>query len=138
GIPRCRSASGSGYTTRGAGRRMTFRGERMASLRGRTPFIGRAGELSRLTAALEATGRGQGGVLLLAGEAGIGKSRLVAETKARAVAQGALILQGNCFETDRALPYAPLLDLLRLFVAGRPPEEIVTRFGAGTPDILCL
>jgi DNA-binding CsgD family transcriptional regulator len=50
---------------------------------------------------------------LLSGEAGIGKSRLVAAIKAQAEEAGFLILQGRCFETDQTLPYAPLLDLMR-------------------------
>jgi predicted ATPase len=51
-------------------------------------------------------------VLLLSGEAGIGKSRLLAEGKRHASQQGFLVLQGTCFPTDRSAPYAPLLDLL--------------------------
>src|SRR3954469_24291732 len=57
----------------------------------------------------ERTGR----AALLAGEAGIGKSRLVSEARAMAEQRGLFALQGNCFETDRTLPYAPVLDLLR-------------------------
>ncbi len=52
-------------------------------------------------------------VALLYGEAGIGKSRLVADIKADASAQGFLVLQGMCFPTDRSYPYAPLIELLR-------------------------
>jgi predicted ATPase len=55
----------------------------------------------------------QGQVVLLSGEAGIGKSRLVAEAKTYAMAHDALLFQGNCFPADRSFPYAPLLDLFR-------------------------
>lgn len=51
--------------------------------------------------------------LVLAGEAGIGKSRLVAEARVRAGQQAVLPLEGHCFELDRTLPYAPYIDLLR-------------------------
>ncbi len=56
----------------------------------------------------------------MSGEAGIGKSRLLAEAKARAAAQDFLLLQGNCFQMDSSYPYAPLLDLLRAFVSRYP------------------
>jgi len=54
---------------------------------------------------------------LISGEAGIGKSRLVAEAKTAAAHQGFLLLEGQCFQTDRAFPYAPLLDLFRAYFA---------------------
>src|SRR5438045_577561 len=72
-------------------------------------------------------GSGQGG--LVAGEAGIGKSRLVAEATARADRQGSLVLQGTCFEPDRALPYAPLLDLLRAYLAPQPRAALGETLG---------
>jgi tetratricopeptide (TPR) repeat protein len=50
----------------------------------------------------------------------MGKSRLIAEAKTYATAQGFLLLQGSCFQADAAYPYAPLLDLLRAFFAGPP------------------
>ncbi|MBI3241906.1 MAG: AAA family ATPase [Chloroflexi bacterium] len=80
-------------------------------------LIGRTPYLNSLSQRLEQIREGQGQVILLAGEAGIGKSRLAAETKALARQGGFTVLQGNCFEPDRVLPYAPWLDLLRGFVA---------------------
>ncbi|HEY6409312.1 MAG TPA: AAA family ATPase, partial [Ktedonobacteraceae bacterium] len=66
---------------------------------------------------------GHGQTVLVSGEAGIGKSRLVEEAKAR-VGQGQIwLLQGNCFEQDRSLPFAPLLDLLRTFLLTHAPED---------------
>jgi predicted ATPase len=56
-------------------------------------------------------------VVLLSGEAGVGKSRLVTEAKTYATAQDFLLLQGNCLQADLSSPYAPLLDLLRSSVA---------------------
>jgi DNA-binding CsgD family transcriptional regulator len=83
-------------------------------------------------------------VLLIAGEAGIGKSRVVGELRARAAARGAALLQGACFPQDRSSPLAPVLDLVRADVAGRTsavaslastraPEQIEL---ADYPDIL--
>jgi DNA-binding CsgD family transcriptional regulator/tetratricopeptide (TPR) repeat protein len=87
-------------------------------------LIGRAVDLESLDRALQTVGPGKGQTVLIAGEAGVGKTRLVAETKARASQLRFSILQGNCFEHDPALPYAPLLDLLRAFPAATLPEEM--------------
>src|SRR5436305_13147677 len=76
-------------------------------------LIGRAADLTALHALVDQAKRGEGQVALISGEAGIGKSRLVAETKAYATSQSFLLLQGNCFQTDSAFPYAPIFDLLR-------------------------
>ncbi|MCI0395564.1 MAG: AAA family ATPase [Chloroflexi bacterium] len=78
------------------------------------------------------------GTAVISGEAGIGKSRLVAEVKAWAARRGFHVLQGDCFEPDQALPYAPLLDLLRFFCTTRSPEEIAQEFGPAAPGLARL
>ena len=80
-------------------------------------LIGRTPVLTNLQSLMDQVRGGQGQVVLLSGEAGIGKSRLVTEAKIYASAQGFLLLQGNCFPTDLSYPYAPLLDLLRSVAA---------------------
>ena len=84
-------------------------------------LIGHEGELTALQALIEQAKRGEGQVALISGEAGIGKSRLVAEAKAYAASQGFIPLQGNCFQADRAFPYAPFLDLLSSYFSGSSP-----------------
>jgi predicted ATPase len=81
-------------------------------------LIDRVNDLAILHALIDQTRSGKGQVALLSGEAGIGKSRLVAEVKTYAASHDFLLLQGSCFPTDHAIPYAPLLDLLRSFLAG--------------------
>lgn len=76
-------------------------------------LIDRVNDLAALYGLIGQARSGKGQVALLSGEAGVGKSRLVAETKAYAAAHDFLLLQGNCFQTDLSYPYAPLLDLLR-------------------------
>ncbi len=75
-------------------------------------LIGRERERATLSALIHEVKQGRGQVLLLSGEAGIGKSRLLAEGKRQAFEQRFLVLQGTCFPTDRSSPYAPVLDLL--------------------------
>jgi predicted ATPase len=86
--------------------------------------IGRAPELALLRLLVDQAKCGQGHVALLSGEAGIGKSRLVAEVKTYAGSQDFRLLQGSCFPTDAAIPYAPLLDLLRSHGSSRPPTPL--------------
>src|SRR6266700_6506237 len=85
-------------------------------------LIGRAVDLTALQALIDQTKQGKGQVALISGEAGIGKSRLVAEAKTYAANQGFLLLQGNCFQTDRVFPYAPFLDLLQAYFSRSFPQ----------------
>ena len=87
-------------------------------------MVGRGSYLDVLKHHLDETQSGHGQIVLLAGEAGIGKSRLVAEAKAWGQQKGLLILQGNCFEPDHLLPYAPILDLIRGFIPSHPIERL--------------
>ena len=75
--------------------------------------MGRNDAVQTLRQHLEQAQAGTGQVLLISGEAGIGKSRLVREARIIATERGIVTLQGNCFEQDRALPFAPFVDLLR-------------------------
>jgi AAA ATPase domain len=82
-------------------------------------FVGRAEELGLLAAALERAGAGAPGIVLIAGEAGVGKTRLVDEFAAQAAAEGTLVLAGGCIELgEGALPYAPIVEALRSLVRG--------------------
>ena len=80
-------------------------------------FIGRAPERDALHRLIDRTKSRQGQVALVCGEAGIGKSRLVAEAKISAAQRDFLLLEGQCFQTDSTFPYAPLLDLFRSYFA---------------------
>ena len=89
-------------------------------------FVGRRRELEDLEAGLAAARTGHGSCLLLAGAAGIGKSRLAHEFVLRARAQpGSAILRGRCFDlVSTELPYEPFLDALR---GVRAPDELPGR-----------
>ena len=94
-------------------------------------LIGRENDLQLLHRLIVQAGERSGQVALISGEAGIGKSRLIREAKVRAP-KGTVILNGHCFQTESALPYAPLLDLFRNFFATRSSEEIA-RFMESSP-----
>ncbi|QJY46590.1 ATP-binding protein [Pseudonocardia broussonetiae] len=88
-----------------------------------SPMVGRAAELALLRARVDAAGRGEGGAVLVTGEAGIGKSRLVAEATARAAAAGRTVLVGCAVDgggTFRAVAEA-LAGPLRVLRDPAPP-----------------
>jgi DNA-binding CsgD family transcriptional regulator/tetratricopeptide (TPR) repeat protein len=85
-------------------------GGRMASL----AFVGRVEELGVLEAARGQATNGEPAVVLVEGEAGIGKTRLVAELADRCRATGARVLVGGCLPAGGdGLPYAPIVEALR-------------------------
>ena len=77
-------------------------------------FVGRSGELARLEEALAAAAAGRGSTILIAGEAGIGKTRLVSELVEWAETGGPMVLSGRCIDlVGPGLPYLPLVEALR-------------------------
>jgi class 3 adenylate cyclase/tetratricopeptide (TPR) repeat protein len=102
------------------------------------PLVGRSEELARLTERLEQTAGGLGGLVLMAGEPGIGKTRLIEEVAARAERDGTYVLWGRCFEGDWAPPYSPLAEAVAPHVAVASPEELRTDLGAGAATLAQL
>jgi DNA-binding CsgD family transcriptional regulator/tetratricopeptide (TPR) repeat protein len=82
--------------------------------------IGREAETDALRSALAAAGGGAGGVMFLAGEAGIGKSRLAAELAADARVRGVPVLTGRAVPAGAASPYRPLTEALLQALRARP------------------
>src|SRR5687767_2238565 len=77
-------------------------------------LIGRAAELAELEAALADAGDERPTLVFVAGESGVGKSRLVAELERRAEERGVLVLAGDCVDLGESeLPYVPLVAALR-------------------------
>jgi DNA-binding CsgD family transcriptional regulator len=80
-------------------------------------FVGRTEELARLAAAGDRAAGGTPTAVLIGGEAGVGKTRLVGEVVAGARAAGATVLAGGCVELGgEGVPFAPLIEALRAFV----------------------
>ncbi len=86
------------------------------------PLVGRAAELDLLRAALDTAWAGHPRLFLVRGEAGIGKSRLIAEGTTGAVRRGGRVLVGQCHESEQALPFGPWVDLLRTALAELGPQ----------------
>jgi tetratricopeptide (TPR) repeat protein/transcriptional regulator with XRE-family HTH domain len=75
-------------------------------------FVGRGAESDLLVGLLAKLGAGSGHVVLVEGEPGIGKSRLIRELARHGHARGAAILATNCYEIESAMPYQPVIDLV--------------------------
>jgi DNA-binding CsgD family transcriptional regulator len=102
-------------------------------------FVGRTIELGRLSAALERAEAGLPTSHLIAGEAGIGKTRLVEEFSARARDRGALALVGGCLQLgDSGLPYAPFVAALRPLTRSLPPDRLDAVIGPGRAELAHL
>jgi len=76
------------------------------------PLIGRSAELAALVRAFTAV-RPDGGIAVIEGEAGIGKTRLANELVARAREAGGIALMARCHDDEAGLPYGPVIELLR-------------------------
>jgi DNA-binding CsgD family transcriptional regulator/tetratricopeptide (TPR) repeat protein len=99
-------------------------------------FIGRGVELARLLAALERAEQGQPAMVLVAGDAGVGKTRLLVELAERARGRGAQVLVGGCLEVgDVGLPYVPIVAALRGFAAEADNDELVATAAKGLPGL---
>jgi DNA-binding CsgD family transcriptional regulator/tetratricopeptide (TPR) repeat protein len=78
------------------------------------PMVGRASELAHLLSHVDRAAGGRASTVLLAGDAGVGKTRLLDELTARAAERGVRVLTGHCVDLgDVGLPYLPFVDLLR-------------------------
>jgi DNA-binding CsgD family transcriptional regulator/tetratricopeptide (TPR) repeat protein len=101
-----------------------------------TPLIARALHLEALGQALRETRTGYGRAILISGEAGVGKSRLLREF--RASLPEIANAEGNCTAESAAIPYAPLIDSLRRCFARRSPEQVAELLGPHAGEIVKL
>ena len=102
---------------------------------GGLPFVGRSLALSQLHCALDQARQGHGRVVFVAGEAGIGKTRLLEEFTRDAPASGVRIAAGWCWEGDGAPPYWPWVQVLRALTQDSDAETLREQMGTGATDI---
>jgi DNA-binding CsgD family transcriptional regulator/tetratricopeptide (TPR) repeat protein len=101
-------------------------------------LVGRATELARLEAAVDACRRGERSTVFVGGEAGIGKTRLVSELVARSRGHGVEILVGGCLDLEAGgVPFGPVLEALTDLFARQPPQraELLREAGADHLDV---
>ena len=98
-------------------------------------FVGRQRELAVMEKGLNDALSGRGRVVMLAGEPGIGKTRLTQELASNAESLGAQVLWGRGYEQEGAPPYWPWVQPLRSYVEDMEPEQLRSEMGAEAADI---
>ena len=102
-------------------------------------FVGRIDELKTLEAARGRAANGEPAVVLVGGEAGIGKTRLVAELTAHCAADGTRVLVGGCVPVGNgALPYAPIMAALRVLLGDVGAGAVRELVGPSWPELARL
>jgi tetratricopeptide (TPR) repeat protein len=101
-------------------------------------LVGRQEELSQLEDELLSVNRGDGRFVLLAGEAGIGKTRLVKELAQRARKLGCEVLWGSCSEAELALPYLPFVEAIGNHLGQQDPAVVRADLGRTAGELAQL
>ena len=100
----------------------------------RHALVGRGVELAFLERCWREASEGQRALVLLTGDAGIGKTRAAAEVAARAHDDGAVVLYGR-FDEETLTPYQPVVEMLRGWSAGAPLDSLRERLGPRAAEL---
>src|ERR1051325_6309540 len=98
-------------------------------------LIGRDAELSTLEDALLSAMRGDGGVVIVGGEAGMGKTRLVNARADRAQRLHCVVVAGGCSEAELSLPYLPFLEAIGNYLATADVANMTKRLGSAAGEL---
>ena len=102
-------------------------------------FVGRPDELVALSIATERVSAGETVTLLVAGEAGVGKTRLTGEAARIAREHGFRVLRGECVNVGgSSLPYGPFVEAFRGLIAELDPSDLAAIAGPAAPDLARL
>ncbi|HEV8339947.1 MAG TPA: protein kinase [bacterium] len=111
-------------------------GPELVQTLGRSPLVGRDAELTLLKGLIDRTITGQGGVVLLAGPLGVGKTRLIEEASTYARLRGVTVVSGSAYES--APPYEPFARALHDLARGVDSETLSARLGEFAPELVGL
>jgi len=103
-----------------------------------SPFVGRGAERARLRRLLERTKASAGGLALIAGEAGMGKTRLVHETCEEARQLGILALTGQCLDMEAVQPYHPVIEQIEQSARVVRPDALRRALGENAAEVAKL
>jgi class 3 adenylate cyclase len=101
-------------------------------------LVRRDDQLATLEDALLEARRGHGGLVVLAGEAGIGKTRLATELSRQARRLESAVLWGACSEAELSLPYLPFVEAIGNYLADQDVNELAVRLGPTSGELAQL
>ncbi|HEU4759168.1 MAG TPA: protein kinase, partial [Dehalococcoidia bacterium] len=102
----------------------------------RRTFVGREQELKTLETAFDAALSGQGSLVMVVGEPGIGKTTLTEQLATYAGMRGGRTLVGHCYEEGSlSLPYLPFVEAMRTYTLSRDAAELVQQLGSGAAEV---
>ncbi|RJP69006.1 MAG: hypothetical protein C4532_11680 [Candidatus Abyssobacteria bacterium SURF_17] len=114
-------------------------GEKVMPLVGeRTPFVGRKSERAELHRFLGRASLGQGSLVMIGGEAGVGKTRLTDEIMTDALAEGFLCLVGHCYEMQGGQPYMPFVEIVESAARMVKSKTFLEMLGESAPEVAKL
>jgi DNA-binding SARP family transcriptional activator/predicted ATPase len=109
--------------------------ESTAGAIGEWAFVGRREELAAMEARLDAAIRGRGGVVVVGGEPGIGKTRLVEELVRAGQAKGVAVAWGGAVEGGASPAYWPWVKIVRSLLHVGDPDRLFAALGAGASEL---
>jgi len=102
----------------------------------RRVFVGREPELKHLQSAFDGAISGQGALMMVTGEPGIGKTALCEQLATYVTLRGGRTLVGHCYEAGSlSLPYLPFVEALRSYVLTRDAKDLREELGSGAADV---
>ena len=101
-------------------------------------FVGRIAELAAARGACDEALAGRSRLVLVVGEPGVGKTRLVEEVAAYAALRGAQVCWGHCYEGEVGVAYLPFVEAFRSYVRSRTDEQLGAELGTGGPEVATL
>jgi tetratricopeptide (TPR) repeat protein len=102
----------------------------------RRVFVGREPELKQLQSAFDGAISGQGALMMVMGEPGIGKTALCEQLATYVTLRGGRTLVGHCYEAGSlSLPYLAFVEALRSYVLNRDPKDLKEELGSGASDV---
>jgi tetratricopeptide (TPR) repeat protein len=102
----------------------------------RRTFVGRENEVKQLQQAFDAAMSGQGGLVMVVGEPGIGKTAICEQLATYVALRGGKTLVGHCYEEGSlSLPYLAFVEAMRSYVLARDPDGLRTDLGTGAADV---
>jgi tetratricopeptide (TPR) repeat protein len=102
----------------------------------RRVFVGREQEIKQLQRAFDAAMSGQGGLVMVVGEPGIGKTSIVEQLETYVRLRGGRTLVGHCYEEGSlSLPYLPFIEAMRSYVLERDADGLRSDLGSGASEV---